>query len=83
MAARNQLLGMAKNQGADGRAPERPGRYAAVQDHTDQQKATALGLTVADVNKVLSTAGAAPTSTTSSTAAASRKCICRASPIRA
>jgi multidrug efflux pump len=70
MAARNQMLGMASKSpvlvGVRPNGQEDTPQYKIT---VDQQKAIALGLSVADVNKVLSTA-VAPTSTTSSTAAA-------------
>jgi multidrug efflux pump len=55
MAARNQLLGMAaKNQLLAGVRPNGQEDTPQYKITVDQQKATALGLTVADVNKVLS-----------------------------
>ena len=55
MAARNQLLGMAaQNKALIGVRPNGQEDTPQYKITVDQQKATALGLTVADVNKVLS-----------------------------
>ncbi|GGB84899.1 efflux RND transporter permease subunit [Pseudoduganella buxea] len=55
MAARNQLLGMAsQNKALVGVRPNGQEDTPQYKITVDQQKATALGLTVADVNKVLS-----------------------------
>ncbi|GGC70913.1 efflux RND transporter permease subunit [Undibacterium terreum] len=56
MAARNQLLGMAsKNPALIGVRPNGQEDTPQYKINVDQQKATALGLAVADINKVLST----------------------------
>ncbi|MES2104052.1 MAG: efflux RND transporter permease subunit [Pseudomonadota bacterium] len=56
MAARNQLLGMAaKNPALIGVRPNGQEDTPQYKISVDQQKATALGLAIADVNKVLST----------------------------
>src|SRR5471032_1113725 len=57
MAARNQMLGMAsKNPVLMGVRPNGQEDTPQYKITVDQQKATALGLSIADVNKVLSTA---------------------------
>ncbi|MBV6322498.1 efflux RND transporter permease subunit [Duganella violaceipulchra] len=57
MAARNQLLGMAsKNPLLVGVRPNGQDDTPQYKINIDQQKAVALGLSIADVNKVLSTA---------------------------
>jgi multidrug efflux pump len=69
MEARNQFLGMAAQSKVLAGASERPERRAAVSAEIDDEKASALGVTIADINSTLSIALGAATSTTSSTAA--------------
>ncbi len=75
MAARNQFLALAaKDPLLSGVRPNGLDDTAQLHIDIDQDKASALGLSLADVNNTLNSAWGGLFVTISSTAAASRKC---------
>ncbi len=84
VAARNQFLGLAsQDRRLVGVRPNGQEDVAEYQLDIDHAKAGALGVTVTAINDTLATAWGGPTSTILSTAAASRRSMCRPRPTRA